>query len=80
MTLTNTGTTSLVLPSVTTNGDFALTPGTTCANGDTLVAAASCTINVIFAPVGTGTINSQLAITDDGGASPQIVPLTGKGT
>ena len=48
--------------------------------GSQLAAGASCTVNVIFGPFYTGKINSQLAITDDGGASPQIVPLTGKGT
>jgi len=48
--------------------------------GSQLAAGASCTVNVVFGPVVTGTIDSQLAITDDGGASPQIVPLTGTGT
>ena len=45
-----------------------------------LSAGASCTITVIFHPSVTGLRNAVLAIEDNGGGSPQEVPLTGTGT
>lgn len=51
----NTGTTSLVLSSVTIHGDFALTSGTTCGN-DILTAAAGCKIKVAFTPGNQGVL------------------------
>jgi archaellum component FlaF (FlaF/FlaG flagellin family) len=80
VTVTNNGSVALNISSIKINNNASGNYSETNDCGSQLAAGASCTINVIFAPVGTGTINSQLAITDDGGASPQIVPLTGKGT
>jgi hypothetical protein len=56
-------------------GDFAAT--TTC--GSKLVAGGSCTIDVTFTPGARGDRHASLKIVDDGGASPQAVPLTGTG-
>jgi len=56
-------------------GDFAAT--TTC--GSRLAAGASCTIDVTFTPGARGDRHASLRIVDDGGASPQAVPLTGTG-
>ena len=56
-------------------GDFAET--TTC--GSRLAAGGSCTIDVIFTPGARGDRHASLKIVDDGGASPQAVPLAGTG-
>jgi hypothetical protein len=56
-------------------GDFAET--TTC--GSRLAAGGSCTIDVTFTPGERGDRHASLKIVDDGGASPQAVPLAGTG-
>jgi hypothetical protein len=56
-------------------GDFAET--TTC--GSRLAAGESCTIDVTFTPRARGHRHASLKIVDDGGASPQAVPLAGTG-
>lgn len=45
-----------------------------------LDAGASCTIEVVFHPSAQGTRNAILGISDNGGGSPQEVPLTGTGS
>jgi len=54
-------------------GDFSQT--NTC--GGTLGAGANCAVNVTFTPSATGTRTASLLFSDDGGASPQAVTLTG---
>jgi len=54
--------------------------GTTCSISQPLAAGGSCTITVTFKPGGTGTRTANVSLTDDGGGSPQVVPLTGTGT
>ena len=54
-------------------GDFAET--TTCRSR--LAAGGSCTIDVTFTPGARGERHASLKILDDGGASPQVVPLAG---
>jgi Cep192 domain 4 len=51
---------------------------TTCKN--TLPARGSCTINIVFAPKGLDGKIADLEVNDNGGLSPQIVSLMGKGT
>jgi hypothetical protein len=57
-------------------GDFAETDN--CSNGP--LAPGSCTISITFSPTATGMRSATLAVTDDGGDSPQIVSLSGTGT
>jgi hypothetical protein len=57
-------------------GDFAQTNN--C--GNSLPAGESCKIKVTFTPTAQGARSADLSITDDGGGSPQIVPLAGTGT
>jgi hypothetical protein len=48
-----------------------------------LVSQSSCAINVTFTPTastGTGSASATLNVTDNGGASPQVVALSGTGT
>jgi hypothetical protein len=80
VTPTNTGTTSLVLSSVIINGDFVLTSGTTCINGDTLAPTVSCTINVIFTPATKGARLGTVIIKDNALLDEQIILLSGTGT
>ena len=56
-------------------GDFAET--TTCRSR--LAAGGSCTIDVTFTPGARGDRHASLKIVDDGGGSPQAVPLAGTG-
>jgi hypothetical protein len=48
--------------------------------GTSIVSGASCSIKVRFKPTATGARCATVSITDDGGASPQQVPLSGNGT
>jgi hypothetical protein len=78
--LTNVGTTTLSISKIAITGvdanDFLQTNN--C--GKSVLAGGSCTIKVRFAPTTTGQRSANLAITDDGGGSPQTVSLTGTGT
>jgi hypothetical protein len=82
VTLTNSGSAPLTINSIgitgTNAGDFAQT--NTCPSGSTtLVAGASCTINVVFKPTATGSRSAGIAITDNAAGSPQAVALSGTG-
>jgi len=76
VTLTNTGTATLSITSIVTTGNFAET--NTC--GSSVIAGASCTINVTFTPKTINTLTGTVSITDNAPASPQTVTLTGTGT
>jgi hypothetical protein len=80
ITLTNTGGVALNITGITPTGinagDFAQT--NTC--GSSVPAGGNCFINVTFTPTAKGKRFGAISITDDGGGSPQQVPLTGNGT
>jgi len=83
--LTSSGTTSLVITSIASSGDFALTTtGTSCTyTGETLPVSSSCTIDIIFTPSTGGARTGTLTITDNSEGvvgSTQTVDLTGTGT
>ena len=48
-------------------------------NPNTLAPGDHCNITVVFSPTETGTLNADVAITDNALDSPQMVPLTGFG-
>jgi hypothetical protein len=76
VTLTNTGSATLSITSITTTGDFTQTnncPGTVAVN-------ASCTISVTFTPTTVNTRTGTVVVTDNAPASPQTIALTGTGT
>jgi hypothetical protein len=75
-TLQNHGSTVLNITSIATPPDYQHT--STC--GKQVAPGASCTITITFDPTQTGTRNGSCQITDDGGASPQKLQLTGTGT
>lgn len=81
-TLTNSGTASLSITSISIGGaspsDFAQT--NTCPTGsNTLAAGASCTISVTFTPAAAASYSATISIADNASGSPQTVALTGVG-
>jgi Abnormal spindle-like microcephaly-assoc'd, ASPM-SPD-2-Hydin/Beta-propeller repeat len=75
VTLSNGGTAALVVSNVAVSGDFSQT--NTCA---TVVPGGNCSIGVVFKPTATGARTGTLTITDNGGANPQTIALTGNGS
>jgi hypothetical protein len=75
-TLTNTGNGTLSITSIVASGDFA--QSNNC--GSSVLAGASCTINVTFTPTTTGARSGGITFTDNAPNSPQAVSLTGTGT
>lgn len=76
VTLNNVGTATLSITSVAASGQFAVSNN--CGTG--LAGSATCTINVTFSPLQTGSLTGSITITDNAGNSPQTVSLTGVGT
>jgi hypothetical protein len=76
VTLTNTGTATLHISSVTTSGDYHIS-NNTC--GATVAAGANCAVSVTFTPTKKAKRTGLLSFTDDAPGSPQTVSLTGVG-
>lgn len=76
VTLTNYGSVALTLANVSVSGDFA--QNNTCGSG--LATLASCSINVTFTPLQSGTRAGSLSLTDNAPGSPQTLTLAGAGT
>ena len=74
--LTNSGTATLNLTSVTITGNFAISANN-C--GLTLGATLSCNISVTFTPTASGNRTGTLSFTNDAPGSPQTVSLQGSG-
>ncbi len=74
VTLTNSGTASVTVSSVTAPTGFAQTNNCT-----TLAAGASCAVSVTFTPTSATTFSGNLTITSSATGSPQSVPLSGTG-
>lgn len=78
ITLTNNGGLPLSIGSIATSGDFTIAAGSnTC--GNTLAAAAACTLQVVFTPIAGGARTGSLTFTDNAAGSPQTLTLTGTG-
>jgi len=77
-TITNTGTATLNITSITATGDYSQT--NTCgAVLNTLNVGQSCAVSVAFAPTASGGRNGTLSINDNAAGSPQTVALSGTG-
>jgi hypothetical protein len=76
VTLTNTGTATLNISSITTSGDYHIS-NNTC--GATVAAGANCAVSVTFTPTKKGKRTGNLTFTDNAPTSPQVVTLTGVG-
>jgi len=77
VTLTNTGTTTLIISTVTISGNFAIAAGTTCVNGAQVAAGTPCVIKVTFTPLARGIRTGAVKITDNAQNSPQAIGLVG---
>ena len=84
-TVTAGGNAALVLGAITINGtnpgDFVIGNASTCPlNGGTLQPAASCIVQVTFAPTATGARSAQLSIPNNATPSVATLSLVGSGT
>ena len=80
VTLTNSGSASLSISSITLTGmDAALYANTTTC-GTTLAVNAHCSISVTFTPTTTASTNAAVSIATDAAGSPATVTLTGTGS
>lgn len=78
VTITNTGTSTLDISSITVTGDFTQT--NTCgATFNVLNVGQSCSVSVVFAPTSSGSRTGTLSINDTATGSPQAVSLSGTG-
>lgn len=73
--LTNSGTATLTISSITANGDFAATNA--CGSG--LAPGNACNIAVVYTPSTVGTVTGTVSIADNASNSPQTIALTGTG-
>ena len=79
VTISNTGTASILIPSIVVPSGFAETDN--CRSlSQGLASAASCTINVTFTPTSATSFTGNLTITDSAQGSPHTVMLSGTGT
>jgi hypothetical protein len=76
VTLTNSGSFSLSISTVSASGDFSETD--TCA-GQTIAPSGTCTVTVTFTPSVTGSITGALTIVDNAVNTPQVLALSGTG-
>jgi hypothetical protein len=79
ITLTDASPAALTITGIAITGknaaDFVQT--NTCGTG--IAGRTNCTVSVTFKPTATGTRTAAVSLTDNGGASPQSVALTGTG-
>ena len=78
--LTNVGATAVSMTAISITGTNAADFSQTNNCGKSLAGNSSCTINVTFKPTATGARSAAVTVTDNGGGSPQSVPLSGTGT
>jgi dienelactone hydrolase len=76
-TLTNTGSTGLNISGIKITGSSAFSQTNKCGNG--VGAGGSCTITVTFKPLLPESFSGAVSVSDNGGGSPQQVPLSGSG-
>jgi dienelactone hydrolase len=79
VTLTNTGSTNVVITGITIKGTNVADFTETNNCGSSVSPGAHCTISVNFEPAQPGPATASLTVTDSGPGSPQSVPLSGTG-
>ena len=75
VTLSNAGTTTLNLGTISVSGDFAQT--NTCTTS--IAVGGNCSISVTFTPTATGTRTGTLTVNDADWSSPRTITVTGTG-
>ncbi len=80
----NTGFANLILTSINVGSPFSRVPLDAAASppdcGSSVAPGSDCQIAVVFRPLGTGAVTSQVLIVDNAEGSPHSVNLTGTGT
>ncbi|MGO9273436.1 MAG: choice-of-anchor D domain-containing protein, partial [Terriglobia bacterium] len=79
ITLTNEGTVAMNLWQIAIAGANAGDFSQTTACGSSLGPGRSCTVSVTFTPMAAGSRTASVVFSDDGGGSPQSVPVSGIG-
>jgi hypothetical protein len=79
VTLTNTGSATLNIGSITVTGVNASSYVFVSSCGSTLAPGSNCTIHGHFAPTTSGSLTAAITITDNAGDSPESVSLSGTG-
>ncbi len=79
VTLTNNSSAALAIATIAVGSDFNVNSTTCPLAPSTLAIGSSCTISVSFRPLAQGVRSDMITVTDDGPASPQLVPLSGTG-
>ncbi|MFO1317920.1 MAG: choice-of-anchor D domain-containing protein [Burkholderiales bacterium] len=77
VTVTNIGSTTATVASVTSSNAAEFPVTTTCAS---VPAAATCTIAISFKPAVAGARSATVTVASDGAGSPQTISVTGTGT
>jgi hypothetical protein len=77
VTLTNVGTTTLMVTGIAITGTDAADFAQTHSCASSLAPGASCSISVTFKPTATGLRNAALSVSDNASRSPQTVSLCG---
>ncbi len=77
ITVTNIGTTSVTISSITISGTISGEFAQTNTCGSSLAAAATCTISVTFTPSANGVQKGTVTLTDSAPGSPQTINITG---
>lgn len=76
ITLTNNTPVAVSINNISPTSDFSIR-NNTCTGS--IAAAASCTMDVIFAPIAVGPRSAQILVSDSDSSSPQSVALNGSG-
>ena len=84
LTLSNTGTASATLSTLTLAGanaaDFRIDTASTCAVGQALAAGASCGLTLGFSPSAAGARAATLTLATDNASAPEVLALGGTGS
>jgi hypothetical protein len=84
VTVSNTGTGTLMLSSISLGGnqagDYAVASSSTCAANGSVAGGSSCVIDLVFTPGATGARNAVLTLAHNASGSPSTVTLAGTGT
>jgi hypothetical protein len=76
----NTGTERLVISNVEVNGDFTALPTSTCISvTGPIDPDATCSVQIVFAPLAVGPRNGEMVLTDNALDSPNRVAMSGIG-
>ena len=77
VTLTNKQSVALNISGIAVTGNYSETDN--CASSSPIAPGGTCTINISFRPLVTGTLTGQVTVSDDAPGGSQVVNMTGTG-